>query len=80
MITTSKNILFGRTYNLSTWFWVGPGASSQQEVPGTPPQGGDQEASSPDAQTTSTGSFQRKGAATPNTHTHTMLMLLQVGV
>ena len=50
-------------YSPSTWSSVYPVASSQLDVPGTPPEGCDQVASLPDARTTSTGSFLRKGAA-----------------
>ena len=50
-------------YIHSTWSLVYPVASSQLDVPGTPPEGSDQVPSLPDAQTTSTGSFLRKGAA-----------------
>ena len=50
-------------YSPSTWSSVYPVASSQLDVPGTPPEGGEQVASLPDAQTTSTGSSLHKGAA-----------------
>ncbi|MEQ2285803.1 hypothetical protein AMECASPLE_035654 [Ameca splendens] len=43
--------------------WAVPWASSQWDVPGTPPEEGVQEASSIDARATSTGSSQCGGAA-----------------
>ncbi|KAF7663107.1 hypothetical protein LDENG_00219110 [Lucifuga dentata] len=43
--------------------WVFPGASSQLDMPGRPPLGGDQGASLLGARTTSTDSFQCGGAA-----------------
>ncbi|CAL8253584.1 unnamed protein product [Boreogadus saida] len=50
-------------YNLSTYSWVFPEVSSPLDVPETPPKGGAQWASLPDARTTSADSFLSKGAA-----------------
>ncbi|KAF7643036.1 hypothetical protein LDENG_00245990, partial [Lucifuga dentata] len=50
-------------YNPSSLSWVFPGASSQLDVPGRPPEGDDQEASLLGAKTTPTDSFLCGGAA-----------------
>lgn len=50
-------------HNPSNVFWIYLRVSSQTDMTGTPPQRGVREASSPDAQTTSSGSSQYKGAA-----------------
>ncbi|KAJ0064949.1 hypothetical protein NL108_018186 [Boleophthalmus pectinirostris] len=43
--------------------WVFPGTSSRWDMPGTPSEGGVQEASGTDTRATSTGSSRRGGAA-----------------